>query len=65
MGRRKEVSMSEYAERKWLTAKEVKQIYGIGPGLLRRLDEQKEIVCRRVGGTRKFYQVKSLERILR
>ena len=57
--------MADYAERKWLTAREVREVYGIGPGLLTRLDRQRQIVCRRVGGTRKFYQVRSLEKLLK
>jgi len=57
--------MAEYSERKWLTAREVREVYGIGPGLLTRLDRQRQIVCRRVGGTRKFYQVRSLEKLLK
>ena len=57
--------MTEYAQRKWLTAKEVRQVYGIGAGLLNRLAEEKKVVLRRPGGKRKLYQVRSLEVLLR
>jgi len=57
--------MAEYSERKWLTAREVREVYGIGPGLLTKLDNQRQVVCRRVGGKRKFYQVRSLEKLLK
>ncbi|MGI6353805.1 MAG: hypothetical protein GX937_02835 [Lentisphaerae bacterium] len=57
--------MDKLSQRKWLTGPEVRQVYGIGPGLLRRLAEEKKVVLRRPGGKRKLYQVRSLEMLLR
>lgn len=56
---------SDYAQRKWLGAKEVREIYGISPALLNKLEKQKQIICRRPGGWKKIYQVKSLEGLLK
>ena len=56
---------SDYAQRKWLGTREVREIYGISPALLNKLEKQNQIVCRRPGGTKKLYQVKSLEGLLK
>lgn len=58
------ITQKSYAERKWLRTKEVREVYGISSALLLSLSREEKIIRRKISGS-VFYQVRSLEKLLK